>query len=939
MARGGQLASERAEAATGDDAPTSGHGTALVTTIAALGVLLLAMLPALAPLLEPGLPVTDDGHLHLYRLVAQDHVIRATGAPSRWLPDLAYDYGAPIFSYYAPLAYVPALAASLLGWGYVAGLKLAFGLPLVASALTMFVLVKSLFGTAAGLAAGLVYAYLPYQLIDLYVRGALAETAAFAWLPLICWCLVRLRTTPDSRWTAATALAIGGLVLTHNIVSLFALPALLALAGILWWPAGNAADDARPSALRVGVAFALGIGLGAWYWLPAIVEKGLVQTEQALIAPERFLDYFLHSWPPIQVSLAYDYAGLGTEEWGETKLGIVQVAVLVAGALATTRTRGVARRVAAWAVGMALAATVVQARFAAPLFELVPLAGYIQFPWRLLTLVGLATAILTGALVRSFPARFGARPLAALLVVGLSAYAGVARLAPGQTLVDDGYLAAEGALASELADAGVATTWFGELIPATVPVAGQGALRRAVLYGDGLAPASPDPADLDVEVRTWTPTTIRARVVADRPDQLLVHQFFYPGWVATVDGRPTPVRAGGRLGVLAIDVPAGAHDVELSFGWTGPRLVGLAVSAVALGGLILLVGLPMRRVRRAGTARRVVDMGAAVLAFAVLAGLPGSAGRQVGAVEAKVETARVQAVDVDGRLSLAGSSLDASLLAARGSLGVTLYWLSRAAQTTAFDVRLRIVRADGVAHDAWWLHGPTRRAWDRGELARTRTDLRLPADFPAGPARVLLVVEQRDAGASRPPEELDLGGVDVPSRRADSAGSRFERTTDEEPLDVLRLVSYDARATHPLRGIPGLSSLLPRSPESKEPLTRALRPGDALDVLLDWEVRRLPYRDVVATVELRARRASTPSGPRAVGDWFHPFVGWQVGDRIGQQLRLSVPDDQAPGAYDLVLRLATRERPWVRLRLPGGRADRDADQGSVILGSVLVEGR
>ena len=503
-------------------------------TVATVVTLLLGLLPALAPLAGLGMPVTDDGHLHLYRLVAQQENVLATGMPSRWLPDLAYGYGAPIFNYYAPLAYVPALAGSLLGLGYVGGLKLAFALPLVTSALAMFLLARPLFGRTAGLAAGLVYAYLPYQLIDVYIRGALAETAAFAWLPLICWSLVRLRASPSRRRVAVATLAIAGLVLTHNIVSLFSLPAIFALALVLGWlgrteAADDRRSDARRYALGAGVAFGLGVGLGAWYWFPAILEKDLVQAGQAVIAPERFLRYFLQSWPPFQLTFAYDYAGFGTEEWGETKLGIVQVGTLVAGALAATRARGIARALAVWAIGIVVAASLVQVRFAAPLFEIVPLASYIQFPWRLLTLVGLATAILAGALVRLAPARYGGRPLVAVLLVGLSAYAGMARLAPRETLVDDRFLVGGGALPSELADFGIATTWFGELLPTTVPHLGLGALRRAVLYGDGLAPARAEPSDLRIEILAWTPVRVSVRSIGERPDRLLVHQFFYPG--------------------------------------------------------------------------------------------------------------------------------------------------------------------------------------------------------------------------------------------------------------------------------------------------------------------------------------------------------------------------------------------------------------------------
>ncbi|HEY6041916.1 MAG TPA: hypothetical protein VIX58_07265, partial [Anaerolineae bacterium] len=61
--------------------------------------------PALSPLLSSQLLASADGQLHLYRLVEFDRLIRAGILFTRWMPDLAFGYGFPLFGYYAPLAY------------------------------------------------------------------------------------------------------------------------------------------------------------------------------------------------------------------------------------------------------------------------------------------------------------------------------------------------------------------------------------------------------------------------------------------------------------------------------------------------------------------------------------------------------------------------------------------------------------------------------------------------------------------------------------------------------------------------------------------------------------------------------------------------------------------------------------------------------------------
>src|SRR5205823_3713987 len=79
-----------------------------VWDVVGLGVTLCALVPALLPLAAPGMAATHDGFLHVQRLIALEAMVRQ-GAPfSRWLPDLAYGYGQPLWLYYAPLAYAPA---------------------------------------------------------------------------------------------------------------------------------------------------------------------------------------------------------------------------------------------------------------------------------------------------------------------------------------------------------------------------------------------------------------------------------------------------------------------------------------------------------------------------------------------------------------------------------------------------------------------------------------------------------------------------------------------------------------------------------------------------------------------------------------------------------------------------------------------------------------
>ncbi|HUS70168.1 MAG TPA: hypothetical protein VM075_05245, partial [Anaerolineae bacterium] len=91
-----------------------------------LGLLVVLLLPSFVAitLLQPGLPRTADGYLHLLRVVEIDQGWRDGVFYPRWAPDMAYGYGYPIFNYNAPLLYHITEMVHLMGLGFESAFKL-----------------------------------------------------------------------------------------------------------------------------------------------------------------------------------------------------------------------------------------------------------------------------------------------------------------------------------------------------------------------------------------------------------------------------------------------------------------------------------------------------------------------------------------------------------------------------------------------------------------------------------------------------------------------------------------------------------------------------------------------------------------------------------------------------------------------------------------------
>jgi Bacterial membrane protein YfhO len=104
--------------------------------------------------------------------------------------------------------------------------------------------------------------------------------------------------------------------------------------------------------------------------------------------------------------------------------------------------------------------------------------------------------------------------------------------------------------------------------------------------------ALPAPVPVTTSVSHYEPGKVRINLSAPAPDgaSLVVSENYYPGWKATVDGKPAPI---GRADFtfIGVDLPAGARSVQLDF--TSPSYErGKVITWIAIlfGFLLLATG-------------------------------------------------------------------------------------------------------------------------------------------------------------------------------------------------------------------------------------------------------------------------------------------------------------------------------------------------------------
>src|SRR5438105_14238845 len=119
---------------------------------------------AIKPLFISGFfPIHDD--TQVARVFEMKKSLADGMFPARWVADLGYGYGYPIFNFYAPLAYYTGgLFAFVFDALIATKLMMVFGILL--AGIFMYLFAREFWGEIGGVVSGALYLYAPYHAVD-----------------------------------------------------------------------------------------------------------------------------------------------------------------------------------------------------------------------------------------------------------------------------------------------------------------------------------------------------------------------------------------------------------------------------------------------------------------------------------------------------------------------------------------------------------------------------------------------------------------------------------------------------------------------------------------------------------------------------------------------------------------------------------------------------
>ena len=134
--------------------------------IALLILVLLLCIGTVLPLLHSGFFDVHD-NTQVVRVYEMGKMLAQKTFPVRWVPDLGYGYGYPIFNFYGPLPYYIGGVVTLLGINALISTKIMLGVGILLSAVTMFIFSRKFFGDVGGVVSAIVYSYFPYHAVNI----------------------------------------------------------------------------------------------------------------------------------------------------------------------------------------------------------------------------------------------------------------------------------------------------------------------------------------------------------------------------------------------------------------------------------------------------------------------------------------------------------------------------------------------------------------------------------------------------------------------------------------------------------------------------------------------------------------------------------------------------------------------------------------------------
>lgn len=420
----------------------------------------------------------------------------------------------------------------------------------------MFLLSKKLFGDIPRpYLATILYQFAPFHLVELVVRGSIGEAYTYSFLPFVLYGILLVSENPKPLYILTISIATSFLVLSHNAISLvsFSVAFLFALCF---------APKSKNRLITL-LPLVIGLGLTAFYWLPAILERKYTYGD--LFMKDMYLSHFA----PIQNFFIPNFTNAARLQTGgiTVYLGLIQSMLLVSSLylLFIKKIKDFnVRSIVLFSLILIMVSFFFMQPISSPIWEQVKTLRMFQFPWRLLSIVGLGTALL-GAIIVFKNKKLNLIIVSVLCVISVLTTIVFWNPPLGYDKITE----------TDYWNYPLNTTYFGEtdLIWSDGPASSYPKAPFEIIEGEG---------EITNPYKKSTKHSFTLNAKTDV--RMIDNTQYFPGWRVFVDGKKTPIefQDQNHRGRITFSVKEGFHNVKIIFGNSPTRTISNIMSVVTL---------------------------------------------------------------------------------------------------------------------------------------------------------------------------------------------------------------------------------------------------------------------------------------------------------------------------------------------------------------------
>lgn len=553
----------------------------------AVALLIALCFFSIKPLFFAGFfPIHDDAQVA--RVFEMGKSLSDGMFPVRWVSDLGYGYGYPVFNFYAPLAYYFGGMLTMIGLDALIATKIMIGIGMIVAGITMYLFAKQIWGGLGGFLASILYVYAPYHAVQLYVRGAVAELWAYAFIPLVFYGVLMTVRSNKWRYLFIGSFAYAGVILSHNLTAFMVTPFLILFALVLILTSKQ--RKKREGILSLAFLFLVGLLLAGFYWLPAILESKYTNVFSQIGGGADYHDHFV-CLPQIWDSpWGFGGSARGCLDGLSFRLGKLHIVVALIVPILILLNRK--QRNQFWPIvlffllGLFLS-IFMMTDMSVRMWNILAQLSFIQFPWRFLSIASFFSSVLGGGIVLGVVPFFPKRdkknyfPIVLIvIVVALTYFLNLKLFVAQKTLPknssDYTNLKEIRFYATKLSD---------EYLPKGIqkPKSEDKTISSRFISLNG---------EKITNIRKKT-QEIQATVVAKKDEQYSIPLAYFPAWHAWINGSPVSILEN-KSGIL-LPLKAGNNEIELQFEQTLVEKIGNMFSL--FGVFILIAGIIMGKRR------------------------------------------------------------------------------------------------------------------------------------------------------------------------------------------------------------------------------------------------------------------------------------------------------------------------------------------------------